>query len=363
MSSPFKVGLIGCGNISKQYFTWLRKFPILQIAGAADMDFSRAQAKGKEYGVKPYRVEDLLADKEIDVVVNLTVPKVHAAVNLAILDAGKHAYTEKPFAMDVAEGKFVIDRAAAAGLRTGCAPDTFLGGGIQTARKLIDDGAIGVPVAAVANMASHGPESWHPDPEFFYQKGGGPMLDMGPYYVTALVNLLGPVQRVTGSARASFPERTIGSGPKKGQNIPVGVPTHYVGVLDFTSGPVAALNMSFDVWSHTLPMVEIYGSEGTLRVPDPNTFSGEVELRTGLEKEWRSIPLTHSDNVGRGIGVADMATAIREGRPHRASGELALHVLETMLAVQKASEDGAHVHSATTVEKPAALPPGFAPFR
>lgn len=363
MASPFKVGVIGCGNISKQYFTSLRKSPILRVAGAADLDFSRAQAQGKEYGVRPYRVEDLLADKEIDLVINLTVPKVHAAVNLAILDAGKHVYSEKPFALDVAEGQSVIERAAARGLRTGSAPDTFLGGGIQTARKLIDDGAIGVPVAAVANLASRGPESWHPNPEFFYQTGGGPMLDMGPYYVTALVNLLGPVKRVTGSARVSFSERTIGSEQKKGQKIPVEIPTHYVGVLDFAAGPIAALNMSFDVWSHTLPIIEIYGSEGTLRVPDPNTFGGDVEVRTGNEKGWRTIRLTHSDDVGRGIGVVDMVTAIGKGRPHRASGELALHVLETMLAVQKSSETEAHVHLATTVEKPAALPPGSSAFQ
>ncbi|HEY5892640.1 MAG TPA: Gfo/Idh/MocA family oxidoreductase [Chthoniobacterales bacterium] len=363
MSSPFKVGIIGCGNISKQYFVGLRKFPILEVKGAADLDFGRAQAQGKKYGVKPYRVEDLLAEKDIDLVINLTVPKVHAAVNLAILDAGKHAYTEKPFALDVAEGRFVIERAASAGLRAGCAPDTFLGGGIQTARKLIDDGAIGVPVAAVANLANHGPESWHPDPEFFFQAGGGPMLDMGPYYVTALVNLLGPVRRATGSARVSFTERTIGSGPKEGKKIPVEIPTHYAGVLDFAAGPVATLNMSFDVWSHTLPIIEIYGSEGTLRVPDPNTFGGEVQVRAGVGKSWKTVPLTHSDDVGRGIGVADMVAAIGERRPHRASGELALHVLETMLAVQKASETGAHVHLATTVTKPAALAPGFSPFQ
>ncbi len=360
MSSSFRVGIVGCGNISKAYLEGTRKFPVLELAGVADLDLSRAEAKAAEYSTKAYTVENLLAEKGVDLIVNLTVPKVHATVNRAILEAGKHAYVEKPFALDVADGRAVIDLARAKGLRVGCAPDTFLGGGIQTARKLLDDGAIGEPLGAVANMAGRGPEGWHPDPEFFYQIGGGPMLDMGPYYLTALVNLLGPIRRATGSARISFPERTVGSGTKKGNKIRVEIPTHYAGVYDFVSGPVASLNMSFDVAAHTLPIIEIYGTEGTLRVPDPNTFGGIVQVRGLEEKEWRDIPLTHSDLVTRSIGVADMATAILNNRPHRVSGELALHVLEAMLAVQVASDRGAHVLIENTVARPKALPVGLA---
>jgi predicted dehydrogenase len=360
-SSPLQLGIIGCGNISNAYFKGLAKFPITRMVGVADLLPARAEAKAAEHGVRAYSIPELLADPAIDLVLNLTVPKVHAAVNLSILEAKKHAYTEKPFALDLGEGRRVLDLAASAGLRVGCAPDTFLGGGIQTARLLLEKGEIGEPIGAVANMASHGPEGWHPDPEFFYQIGGGPMLDMGPYYVTALVNLLGPIRRVTGSARASFHERVVGSGARQGARIKVEIPTHYAGVFDFASGPVASLNMSFDIWSHNLPIIEVYGTEGSLRVPDPNYFGGIVEVRRSEDKEWRQVPLTHSDQVGRGVGVADLATGIRFHRPHRASGELAYHVLEAMLAVHLASERGAHVVLQSTVAKPKALPVGLPP--
>ncbi|HEY8965270.1 MAG TPA: Gfo/Idh/MocA family oxidoreductase [Candidatus Methylacidiphilales bacterium] len=359
MSTPFNVGIIGCGNISNAYLNGTQKFPILKTVAVADLDASRAKAKADEFKVQAHTVESLLADPGIDIVINLTVPKVHAAVNKAILEAGKHAYTEKPFALDLAEGKEVVALAQRKGLRVGCAPDTFLGAGGQTARKLIDDGVIGEPLAAVGNMLGRGPEGWHPDPEFFYQFGGGPMLDMGPYYLTALVNLLGPIRRATGSSRASFAERTIGSGAKAGNKIRVEVPTHYSGTFDFVSGPIATLNVSFDVHHHTMPIIEVYGSEGTLRVPDPNTFGGDVQVKKAGEKEWTTVPHTHSDQVCRSIGVADMAAAIRNGRPHRASGELALHVLEAMLAVPIASERGSHVTFGTTVDRPLALKPGL----
>jgi predicted dehydrogenase len=362
MKTPLQVGIIGCGNISNQYFTGLKIFEAVQIAGAADLDYARAEAKGKEHGVRPYTVDKLLSDPDIDIVINLTIPQAHVPVNLEILQAGKHAYTEKPFALEVAEGEKVIAFADKSKLRVGCAPDTFLGGGIQTARKAIDDGLIGEPISAVGNMASHGPEGWHPNPGFLYTFGGGPMLDMGPYYLTALVNLLGPIRRVTGSSRISFPERVVGSGELKGSKIKVEVPTHYAGVFDFVSGPVAALNISFDIWHHNLPIIEIYGTEGSLRVPDPNSFGGEVEV-SRHDGEWQKLPLTHSDKVGRGIGVADMAQAVQSNRPHRASGQLALHVLEAMLAVQLASEREAHVHLTTTVAKPAPLAPNLPPAK
>jgi predicted dehydrogenase len=289
-------------------------------------------------------------------VVNLTIPRAHAEVNLAALKAGKHAYCEKPFAVSREEGKKVLRAARAKGLLVGGAPDTFLGGGIQTCRKLIDDGAIGEPVAATAFMACRGHESWHPDPEFYYDIGGGPMLDMGPYYLTALVNLLGPVKRVSGSARITFPERLITSEPKKGTKIKVMTPTHIAGTLDFASGAVGTVVMSFDVVAHRLPIIEIYGSEGTLLVPDPNGFGGPVRMRKMGDADWSEVRMTHSDQVGRSMGVADLAHALRLGRKPRAGGELCYHVLDVMMAFEDASRSGRHVEIASRCERPAALP-------
>jgi len=362
MTQPtFGIGILGCGNICNQYVAGVRKFPFLELVGVADLDPARAAAKAKEHGLRAFSPDELLAERTVDLVINLTVPKAHTDVNLAALSAGKHVYTEKPFALKLEDASRVLALAKSAGLLVGCAPDTFLGGGIQTARGLIDAGAIGEPVAAVANFANHGPEGWHPDPEFFFQIGGGPMLDMGPYYLTALVNLLGPVKRVTGSTRMSFEERVIGSEKKKGQRIKVEVPTHHSGVYDFAAGAIASVILSFDVWSHTLPIIEVYGKEGSLRVPDPNTFGGTVEVRGPKDGAWRKIPLTHSDKVGRGIGVADMACARSNKRAHRASGELAFHVLEAMQAVQLASEGNAPVHMKSTIQRPLPLRPGLNP--
>ena len=361
MVDKTRIGLIGCGNISPAYLKWCRTFEILDLVACADLDVDLARARAAEFEVaKGCTVAELLADADIEIVVNLTVPGVHAQVNEQILQAGKNVHTEKPFAVAKAEGKAVLDLARAKGLRTGGAPDTFLGGGLQTCRKLIDDGWIGEPVAATAFMAGRGPEGWHPNPDFFYKAGGGPMFDMGPYYLTALVSLLGPVRRVTGSARASFAQRVITNPEKRtGDKIDVDIPTHIAGVMDFASGPVGTILTSFDVWGHNLPRIEIYGSEGSLSVPDPNTFGGPVRLRRGGQDDWKEVPLTHSTDVGRGIGVADMAYGLRSGRPHRSSGELAYHVLELMHAFHEASESGAHVLIESQVERPAALPMGL----
>ncbi|HJP30170.1 MAG TPA: Gfo/Idh/MocA family oxidoreductase [Candidatus Latescibacteria bacterium] len=361
MAGKVRIGLIGCGNISPQYIRWCRTFEIIDLVACADIDTDLAQARAEEFEVAGgCSVDELLADAGIEIVVNLTVPKVHASVNRQILEAGKHAHTEKPFAVDKAEGRAVLDLAQEKGLRTGSAPDTFLGGGIQTCRKLIDDGWIGEPVAASAFMAGRGPEGWHPNPDFFYKPGGGPMFDMGPYYLTALVSLLGPVRRVTGSARASFPQRVITNPERRtGERIEVETPTHISGVLDFAGGAVGTVVTSFDVWSHNLPRIEIYGSEGSLSVPDPNTFDGPVRLRRAGQDDWQEVPLTHSVEVGRGIGVADMAYGLRSGRPHRASGELAYHVLELMHAFGEASDRASHVEIESQVERPAALPMGL----
>jgi predicted dehydrogenase len=304
-------------------------------------------------------VDELLADPEIEIVVNLTVPHAHAQVNLAAIEAGKHVYSEKPLAVTREDGKKTLVAAREKGVLLGCAPDTLLGGGLQTCRKLIDDGAIGQPVAAVALFASRGPEAWHPNPDFFYQAGGGPLFDLGPYYLSGLIYLLGPVRRVTGSARISFPERIATSESNRGRRIPVDIPTHVTGTLDFASGPVGTLITSFDVWGHHLPRLEIYGSEGSLSVPDPNIFGGAVKLLRAGQKEWEDIPLTHSAEVGRGIGVADLAHALRYGRPHRASGELGYHVLDVMHTFGEASAAGKHILVESTCALPAPLPVGL----
>lgn len=363
MAAKVKIGIIGVGNISPAYIKGAGTFEILDLVALADLDVERAKARAKEFNVpKACSVDELLADPEIEIVINLTIPQAHAQVNLKAIQAGKHVYAEKPFGLSREEGKPVLDAAAAGKLLVGCAPDTFLGGGIQTCRKLIDDGAIGEPVAAVAYMAGHGPESWHPNPSFYYQRGGGPMFDMGPYYLTALINLIGPVKRVTASARASFSERTATSKDLYGTKIGVEVPTHIAGVMDFASGAVGNLIMSFDIWSHNLPRIEIYGSEGSLSVPDPNTFGGPVKIRKATENDWRDVPLTHgyTDNM-RGIGVADMAYALRSGRPQRASGALAYHVLDLMQAFHDASDTDHHIAIQSTVAKPAPLPQGLKP--
>jgi predicted dehydrogenase len=344
MASATRVGIIGCGVISGIYLVNCQKLPGLELVACADLNMTRARAKAAEHAIRAVTVDDLLADPDIDLVVNLTIPAVHADVNRAALAAGKHVYTEKPLAIRRADGADTLALAHEKGLRVGSAPDTFLGGGLQTCRKLIDDGVIGEPVAAVAFMTGHGPEAWHPDPEFFFKPGAGPMFDIGPYYLTALVSLLGPIARVTGSARSSFPERTIGSGPKQGQKIAVETPTHVAGVLDLAGGAVATIITSFDVWAANLPRIEIYGSEGSLSVPDPNTFGGPVRIRLAGDKEWRDVPLTHGyTENSRGLGVAEMVSAIHADRPHRASGELAFHVLDVMAAFGEASTAGRHV--------------------
>lgn len=356
-----KVGIVGCGNICGIYFKNLQRFEHVEVAACADLVPERAAAKAAEFKVpKACSVEELLADDSIELVVNLTIPQAHVPVALAALKAGKHVYGEKPLGVTRAEGQKLMAAAKKARLRVGSAPDTFLGGAFQTCRKLIDDGVIGAPVGATAFMICRGHESWHPAPEFYYKKGGGPMLDMGPYYLTGLINLLGPVRRVSGSCRITFPQRTITSQPKYGTKVKVEVPTHYAGALDFVSGAVGTLIMSFDVWAGNLPRIEIYGTEGSLSVPDPNGFGGEVKLFTPANKEWRPVPLTHSYTENwRGVGVADMAAAIRNKRDHRASGALALHVLDVMQSFAESSKAGRHIAIKNQCKRPAALPVGL----
>jgi predicted dehydrogenase len=356
------VGIIGCGNISKAYVQGARTFEVLSVDACADVDMARAEALAVEFGIPKVRsVEDLLADEDIEIVINLTVPAAHAEVALKGLKRGKHVYSEKPFATRRREAREVIGLARDKGLRVGAAPDTFLGAGLQTCRKVLDEGAIGTPIGGVAFMAGRGHETWHPNPEFYYKKGGGPLFDMGPYYITALTTLLGPVRRVSGSARISLAERTISSQPLAGQQIKVEVDTHVAGVLDFESGPIVSLIMSFDVAGHNLPRLEIYGSEGTLSLPDPNTFGGDVRVFTRSSREWKDVPLAfpHAQNL-RGLGVADMASALAHRREHRANERVAYHVLDVMHSLIDSSESSRHEEIKSTMSRPAPLPEGLA---
>lgn len=356
MAKTVNVGILGTGNIAPAYVKGCKDWKILNLVACADVDQQRSAAFAEQYGLQSQTVDQLLANPDIDIIINLTIPKVHAEVSVRILEAGKHVHSEKPLAINRADGQRVLATAEQAGLRVGCAPDTFMGGGLQTCRKLIDDGWIGTPLAATAFMGGRGPDRWHPNPFFFYEAGGGPMLDMGPYYLTALVNLLGGIKRVAGASRASFPVRYAGHESILGTPIPVDVTTHISGTLEFASGAIATITTSFDLWTHNQPIIEIFGSEGTLRVPDPNTFKGPVQVWRAGDAEWRNIPLTHSDQVGRGIGVADMAHAIQSGRPHRASGALAYHVLDVMLAFDESSAAGQHININSQVPRPDALP-------
>jgi predicted dehydrogenase len=359
-----RTGIIGCGFISEIYCANCRRFQSLDIVACADLVPERARELAARHGVpRPCSVEELLHEPEIELVLNLTVPKAHASVSLAALEAGKHVYLEKPLAVSLEDGQRVVEAAAGRKLRVGAAPDTFLGAGLQTCRRLLDQGAIGEPVAAAAFMLNHGPESWHPDPEFYYLVGGGPMFDMGPYYLTALVSMLGPVKRVTGATRTSFPERIISSAKKRGTRIRVEVPTHIAGILEFASGAVGTITTSFDVWGGRLPFIEIYGSEGSLALPDPNTFGGPVFMLQKGDREWREMPLTHgyAEN-SRGLGAADLAMALqsRNGRVHRASAQMSYHVLELMHGFHRAAAQGRHWEIASRCERPAPLPPNLA---
>lgn len=357
-----KIGIVGCGNISGIYFENLCKiFRNVTVKSCADLDPERAKAKAREYpGVSAVSYDEMLADPEIAIIVNLTTPQGHYPVAMKAVKAGKHVHGEKPLTLTRKEGTSLLAAAAKAKVRVGNAPDTFMGAGIQTCLRLIRDGAIGTPIGAQAFMLCHGHESWHPDPEFYYKVGGGPMFDMGPYYLTALVALLGPIRRVTGSARISFPQRTITSEKKHGQKVDVEVPTHVTGIMDFASGAIGTITTSFDVWSSDAPCIEIFGSEGTLAVPDPNCFGGPVRIRPKGAESWQEVPLSSGfEQNGRGIGPSDMAAAILSNRPHRASGELAYHVLDAMHAFHDASETGKHVNLKSTCEQPEPMPAGL----
>lgn len=360
MKDVISIGIIGCGNISDAYFKALPVFPNVKLAAASDLDPEKARQKGKTYGFRAVSTEELLADPEIRLIVNLTTPEFHTAVNKRILEAGKHAYTEKPFGLDRKSGREVLALAAEKGLKTGGAPDTFLGGAHQTCRDLIDAGAIGKVVSGTAFMQCHGHESWHPNPAFYYQRGGGPLFDMGPYYLTALVDFLGPVSEVAAFGGRPFPERRITAPTATQSSCPVQVDTHIAAILRFASGAIINLTMSFDVWKHKLSCIELHGTEGSLSVPDPNCFGGEVQLFQPHLADWAKIKLTHgyTENM-RSIGVADLARSLSGGVPARASGELANHILDVMCSIADSAEKGSFVKVESSCERPAPLPAGF----
>lgn len=359
-----KIGVIGCGVISNIYLKNCTGMfdHIVEVKAVADLVPELAQKRAEEYNVPHvYTVEELLADPEIEIVLNLTAPAAHAPINLRALEAGKHVYTEKPFALTREDAEEVLQLAESKGLLVGCAPDTFMGAGIQTCRKLIDDGWIGKPYAAsgtiIMGNASGG---MHPNFQNFLKLGGDPIMDMGPYYLTALVTLLGPVRRVTGSAQQVNSEITIRN-PKShayGKTVPVEAPTNVTAVLDFHNGAVASLQACKEAFGYS-PRLEIYGTEGILYVPDPNFFGGAVSLKMA-SGEMKEVPHSHAfAEEGRGIGIADMAYAIQSGRSNRASGRLASHILDISLSIFEASAEGRHLTLQSNVERPAALPLGL----
>lgn len=341
---PMKVGIVGAGNISATYVATLRTFDFVEVKAVHDLNGEAAGALAAKFGIAATPLEAMLADPEIGLVINLTTPVAHHAVSKQALLAGKHVYSEKPLGVSMEEAEELMGLAHAGGLRLGCAPDTFLGGGHQLTRRLLDEGAIGRPVSATAMLLLPGHEHWHPNPAFFYHRGGGPMLDVGPYYVTNLITLLGPVREVMGTAKITRMERTVVSEPRRGEIIKVQVPTHLTGVMEFHSGATVTIATSFDVIRHRHNQIEIYGSEGSMVTPDPNHFTGRVELFRAGDKDWSEVPVDHPYTQGvpgyaglRGLGAAEMVDALRAGRPHRVSAELAFHALEVMTAFERSS--------------------------
>ncbi|MHA7146659.1 Gfo/Idh/MocA family protein [Arthrobacter sp. TmT3-37] len=363
MGEPLNVGIIGCGAIVAQYLKTLPSLGSVNLKAVADLDPGRAQAVAdSQEGVRALTVDELLADPGIDTVLNLTIPAAHAEVAARAIAAGKNVYGEKPLAANTTEAREVLALAEAAGVRVGCAPDTVLGTGIQTARHAIDDGLIGRPISATATMVTPGHERWHPNPDFYYVPGGGPLLDMGPYYVTALVTLLGPVTSVIGAASHTREQRTIGGGPRAGQTVPVTIDTHVTGVLVHESGALSTLVMSFDAVQTRSSNIEIHGERASMTVPDPNYFDGEVSVcaleNRGNDREigWEVLPASAGYiGAGRGYGLADMALT-PPGEQHRANGELAYHVLDVMESLLQSAADGIAVRVRSTVERPREVP-------
>lgn len=368
MTKTLGVGIIGCGNISTAYLSLAASFNGYEIVSVADINMNNARAQAAKFDVRAETVDALLGADDVDLVINLTIPAAHVDVSRAILQAGKHVYSEKPFVLSLAEAQELGELARANNLRIGSAPDTFLGASHQLARSLVDDGAIGRVTSGVASVMGSGMEDWHPNPDFFFQKGGGPVLDMGPYYICNLVQLLGPVKQVSAFSGAAHATRTIGNGPRDGETVPVETPTTIHSILSFESGAIITLLTSWDVWASDTPTMELYGTQGTMAVPDPNWFGGTLTItdRAGppVEKTWEhpfGIPNFEDVHANyRGAGLADMALAIAEDRPHRCDDVFATHVIEVLTAILEAGETGRVLKLTTTCERPAPLSPDAA---
>jgi len=366
-----KLGVVGCGNISDAYLTGAARSRLVAVEAVADVVPETARAKAEAYGVTAMPFERMLENPEIAIVVNLTVPLAHAEVSRRVVEAGKHVYSEKPFAATFAEARELTAAARAKGVRLGSAPDTFLGAAHQAARRAIDEGRIGRVVAGAACFATPGMEGWHPNPSFFFKRGGGPVLDIGCYPITQLVNCLGPVESVTAHASRGRTTRTVTSAPRKGEVIEVEVPTTVNGALAFASGANVAFTASWDVWKHNRLPIELYGTEGSLLNPDPNFFGGTVRV-SARDGDWQDVPIdahpfgrpNRKTKAGfdvadyRMVGVLDLACAIAQARPHRANGDLALHVLEVMEALERSSVEGRAIRIETICERPEPVPLG-----
>ena len=367
MTDTLGIGIIGCGNISATYFNFIPLFKGMEVRACADLNGGAAEARGSAYGVRAMTVHDLLKADDIDIVVNLTIPDAHWPVTREILSAGKHVYSEKPLALTLEDGQAMKQLAQEKKLKVGSAPDTFLGGAHQRARKAIDDGRVGKITAGTCHVMSHGMEHWHPNPDFFFLPGGGPILDLGPYYIANLVNLVGPVKRVAALTSMATPSRTISSEPRAGEQIPVKTPTNIHALLEFENGATITLSASWDVWAHRHKNMELYGTEGSIYLPDPNFFGGDVILagRDGkeetLEDDGHPFGIPNQEhNQGkmanyRAAGLADMALAIAEGRDYRCSLDRALHAVDVMASILKSGETGSFVDIVTPCERPAAL--------
>lgn len=367
MATTTKVGIIGCGNIAAAYMRMASFFKHYAVVACADLNPDAANARAAEFGLRAETIDGLLAADDIGIVVNLTIPAAHFAVSKSILTAGKHVYSEKPYVLSVSEGRELAALAEAKGLRIGSAPDTFLGASHQQARALIDAGAIGKVTSGTAHVMSSGMEDWHPNPDFFFQPGAGPVLDLGPYYISNLVQLVGPVASVSAMTSTPQTSRTIGNGPREGEKVPVDTPTTVHALLRFRSGAVISYGTSWDVCASEHNNMEIYGEKGTLYVPDPNFFGGELRLNKGegaeVPEAWShpfAVPNDEGEANYRGAGLAEMALAIREERPHRCNDSLALHVVEVMTAILRSGETGLVQTILSSCERPAALSPADA---
>jgi predicted dehydrogenase len=366
------VGVLGCGNISTTYFSLAPLFKGIEIRACADLNLETAKLRATEYGVRAETVEGLLGAADIDIVLNLTIPAAHHAVSRQALEAGKHVYSEKPFVLTLEDGLDLKRLAEAKGLRVGSAPDTFLGGSHQLARHLIDSGRLGRITSGTCHVMSHGMEDWHPNPDFFFQPGGGPILDLGPYYIANLIQLVGPVRRVAALTAIPARERTITSKPRHGEIIRVATPTTIHALLDFENGAAVTFSSSWDVWHHGHAPMELYGEEGSLHLPDPNFFGGAVRFTNRATPQRRALRWNHpfgtaNQNHGgemlanyRAAGLADMALSILAGEPHRCSLDLALHTVDVMTGILRSGEDGAFVAMRTRCERPQRLGPAEA---